>query len=65
MQAYFTDGKMLTEEDVVCIGQAAGFSAEEVRSYITNQDNLNSVYQSALNRSSRGVEGMLRWCWAQ
>ena len=51
---------MLTEEDVVDVGQAAGFDGEEVRSHISNQDNLNDVYQAALKWSSRGTDGMFR-----
>ncbi|KAK7090210.1 hypothetical protein V1264_010041 [Littorina saxatilis] len=57
-KAYFTDGKMLTEEDVVQVGQEAGFDPEEVRSFITDQEKLDAILQSALERSSKGVEGV-------
>ncbi|KAK7499300.1 hypothetical protein BaRGS_00009560 [Batillaria attramentaria] len=57
-KAYFTDGSMLTADDVVSIGSEAGFDAKEVRAFINSEDNLEAVRKAAEAWSMKGVEGV-------
>ncbi|XP_025080181.1 uncharacterized protein LOC112555853 isoform X2 [Pomacea canaliculata] len=61
-KAYFVDGKMLTDDDVVDVGKQAGFEANEIRAYISKQENLDHVVRTAKSWADKGVEAHVFWC---
>ena len=56
-QAYFTDGSVLGEGDLLSMAEAIGISRDDVKAAITSESKQQEALQAALSWSSKGVSG--------
>ncbi|KAL8618439.1 hypothetical protein ACOMHN_049856 [Nucella lapillus] len=57
-KTHFTDGIFLSDDVVIGIGVKAGYDAEEIRTVITNRDNIDAVHRGSQENKAR-VSGMI------
>ena len=57
VQAYFTDGQQPDTDTLVAIASSHSMNVDDVKSYITDEDVLMKIHQTASDWSDKGVTG--------
>lgn len=55
---YFTDGDLLSDDTLLSVANDVGFNSEEVKQYISTQENLVKVVEKAERWSMKGISGV-------